>query len=54
VEGDDGLVSTGLEGGMDAKQLAGSMVVDAKDRRLLAVEQHGRGGSVSSDRESGG
>ena len=44
VERDDGLVSIGLEGGVDAKQLAGAMVVDAKDRGLLAVEQHGRGG----------
>ena len=44
VEGHDGLVSVGLEGGMDAEQLAGAVVVDAKDRGLLAIEQHGRGG----------
>ena len=44
VDGDDGLVSVGLEGGMDAEQLAGAVVVDAKDRGLLAIEKHGRGG----------
>ena len=44
VEGDDGLVSIGLEGGVDAEQFAGAMVVDAKDRGLLSIEKHGRGG----------
>ncbi len=44
VEGHDGLVSIGLQCGMDAEQLAGAVVVDAKDRGLLAIEQHGRGG----------
>ena len=44
VEGHDGLKAVGLEGGMDAEQLAGAVVVDAKDRGLLAIEKHGRGG----------
>ena len=44
VEGDDGFKAVGLEGGMDAEQLAGAVVVDAKDRGLLAIEKHGRGG----------
>ena len=44
MEGHDGLKSIGPEGGIDAKQLAGAVVVDANDRGLLAVEQHGRGG----------
>jgi hypothetical protein len=44
VKRDDGLVSIGLEGGVDAEQLAGVVVVDAKNRGLLAIEKHGRGG----------
>ena len=44
VEGHDGFKTVGPEGGMDAEQLAGAVVVDAKDRGLLAIEQHGRGG----------
>ncbi len=44
VEGHHGLEPVGLNRGMDAHQLAGAVVVDAKDRGLLAVEEHGAGG----------
>ena len=39
-----GLVAIRVQGGVDAHELAGAMVVDAKDGGLLAIEKHGRGG----------
>ena len=39
-----GLVAVRVEGGVNAHEFAGAMVVDAKDGGLLAIEKHGRGG----------
>ena len=44
VEGDHGLVAVGLDGRMDAHEFAGAVLVDAKDRGLLAVQEEHAGG----------
>jgi len=44
LEGGDGLEAIGLQGCVDAQEFAGAVVIDPKDRGLLAIQEQDAGG----------